>query len=75
MSEYPPIAGDLLVGATAIAEFLGIDRRSVYNCHQMDHLPIFTIGATLVCRKSTLSNWVLEREKTSPAFNRGLQRA
>lgn len=72
MDDHPQISEDLIFGADAIAAFLGMDRRQVYHAHQMEHLPIFRIGSTLCARKSTLSNWIAEREQASPAFRRGL---
>lgn len=74
MNDEPEISQDLIFGADAIAQFLGIERRQVYHAHQMEHLPIFRIGSTLACRKSTIANWIAERERASPAFRRGLPR-
>jgi hypothetical protein len=75
MNERPDISQDLIFGADAIADFLGIERRQVYHAHQMEHLPIFRIGSTLCCRKSTIANWITEREQASPAFRRGLHKS
>lgn len=66
------LSDDLIFGAEAIAEFLGLERRQIYHAAAMDHLPIFRIGSTLCCRKSTLSRWISDREEKSAAYNRGL---
>jgi hypothetical protein len=73
MNDQPDISDDLIFGADAIARFLGIDRRQVYHAHQMEHLPIFRIGSTLACRKSTITSWIADRERASPSFKRGLR--
>ncbi|MDV3253689.1 DNA-binding protein [Devosia sp. BK] len=74
MLDTDDISEDLLFGADAIAEFLGTDRRQVYHFHQMQYLPIFRIGSTLCCRRSTIANWILERERANQSYNRGLSR-
>lgn len=66
------LAGDLIVGAEQIADFLGLDRRKIYHMAAQDHLPIFRIGSALCCRKSTLTRWILTREQRSAAMNRGV---
>lgn len=70
--EETALAGDLIVGAEQIADFLGLDRRKIYHLASQDHLPIFRIGSALCCRKSTLTKWILAREQRSAAMNRGL---
>lgn len=66
---------DLLFGADAIAGFLGMTRRQVYHSASMEHLPIFRIGSSLCCRKSTLIEWIVEREQSTAAFRRMRSRA
>ena len=72
MDGHPQLSDDLIYGAEAIADFLGMARRQVYHAAAQDHLPIFRIGSMLCCRKSTLANWIVEREQSSRAFRRGL---
>ena len=51
-----PIAGDLLVGADAIAAFLGLTRRQIYTMRESGHPAIVhETGLGLVARKSVLS--------------------
>lgn len=47
-----PLAEDLLIGAPAIAEYLGWDTRRV--CHAQKYLPIDRVGKLLKGRKSEL---------------------
>jgi len=46
-------AGDLLLGAKAIADFLGINERQARRL--FDALPIFKLGGHIAARRSTLS--------------------
>lgn len=57
-----PVAPDLLFGAEAIADTLGLTRRQVYHAVACSHLPAFRIGATICARRSTLERWLDERE-------------
>lgn len=70
MSDKPAISDDLIFGADAIARYLGLERRQVYHAHQMEHLPIFRIGSQLVARRSTIEDWMSERERSTAAFRR-----
>lgn len=54
------LANDMLQGADAIGEFMGLDPRQVY--HQRKRLPTFKIGATICARKSTLLRWIEDQE-------------
>jgi hypothetical protein len=60
------IAGDLLYGADAIAEFLFGDaskhRRRVYNLVANNRLPAFRVGANICARKSVLLAWIAKQE-------------
>ncbi len=56
------IAGDLLQGAEAIGDFLGMDRRAVYFAVSKNRLPTFRIGAGVFARKSTLMAWISKQE-------------
>lgn len=55
------LAADLLEGADQIAAFMGLSPRQVY--HLQGHLPVFTIGAKLFARKSTIVQWIAEQER------------
>ena len=58
--------GDLLMGAEAIAQYLGITRRQVYRLAQDDIAPTFKLGGTIAARRSSLDAWMngLERERS-----------
>jgi hypothetical protein len=61
------LAGDILYGGSAIAEFLYGDakcRRKVYNLVERDRLPHFNLGAGLCARKSVLLQWIRMQENT-----------
>lgn len=46
---------DLLAGATAAAEYLGIDRRKVFRMTSEGQLPVIRKGRLLFYRKSDLA--------------------
>lgn len=54
--------GDLLMGADAIAAFLGVTRRQTYHLAYGGILPTFKLGGTVVARRSTLTRWLAEQE-------------
>lgn len=59
------LAGDILYGADAIAEFMygsKESRRAVYNLVQNKRIPHFRIGASVCARKSVLLAWIAEQE-------------
>ena len=60
----PPVAlaDDMIVGALAIADHLGLTRRQIYAHVERGHLPAFRIGALLCVRKSTLERWIESQE-------------
>ncbi len=61
----PELAGDLLRGADAIAEFIfGArgSRRKVYYLAECARLPVFRLGTVLCARRSTLINWIEGQE-------------
>lgn len=63
--DLRPLAGDMLRGADAIAEFLLGDpkkRRQVYHLAEKGNLPVFRLGQTLCARRSTLLAWIAEQE-------------
>lgn len=45
---------DLLMGAKAVAEFVGISERQVYHMLARRQLPGFKIGNTVAAQKSTI---------------------
>jgi hypothetical protein len=66
-ASSPPvsIAGDILYGASGIAEFLYGDvtlRRKVYNLVETGRIPHFKLGAGLCARKSVLVSWIEAQE-------------
>src|SRR5438105_1690545 len=67
-STPPTLAGDILYGADAVAEFLFGDRkhrRKVYNLVETNGLPHFRIGASICVRKSVLLIWISDQEGDS----------
>lgn len=56
------VSDDLLDGAEAIARFLGLNRRQVYNLTTTSRLPHFRMAGRLYGRKSTLLRWIEEQE-------------
>lgn len=61
------VAGDLLLGANAVAKFLGITARQTYRMIYDDMVPTFKIGGTVAARRSTLTNWMVEAERSRTA--------
>lgn len=64
------IAGDILAGAEAIAEFLFGDRRhrrKVYNLVESGQLPVFRLGVNICARKSVLLDWIARQERGEAA--------
>ncbi len=49
---------DLLMGADAIADFLGVTRRQVYRLVYDEIIPSFKLGGTVAARKSSLTKWM-----------------
>ncbi len=61
------LAGDLLSGAEAIAEYLGWPtRRTFYACEKRQ-IPAFKIGSKWCARKSTLLDYVAKLESGDAA--------
>lgn len=61
------LADDLLVGAVAIARFLGKDARQIYYMTSKGQIPAFTLGSSSIlhARKSTLLRHVEELERAA----------
>jgi len=55
------VADDLLIGADAIAAFIGVSRRSVYHLAREKQLPIGRLGKQLIARKSQLRRHIDSR--------------
>lgn len=53
---------DLLLGAKAIADFLGVTPRQVYRLIYDDCIPSFKLGGTVAARRSTLMRWLADQE-------------
>lgn len=56
------IPADLLLGADAIASFLGITRRQTYRLVYDSVIPSFKAGGTVAARKSSLTRWMAMQE-------------
>lgn len=56
--DAPVVERDLLMGADAIAEFLGVTRRQVYRLVYDEIVPSFKLGGTVAARKSSLTKWM-----------------
>ncbi|MET3854435.1 helix-turn-helix domain-containing protein [Rhizobium sp. OAE497] len=61
------IEGDLLVGAKAIAEFLGVTQRQAYRLTTDRIIPFLKLGGTVAARRSSLSRWMDEAEARAAA--------
>ena len=48
------VADDLLIGAPAIAEFLGITEKAVYHWVRKDRIPVGKIGKNLIASRRQL---------------------
>ncbi|MEQ1406142.1 helix-turn-helix domain-containing protein [Neorhizobium sp. Rsf11] len=59
------IEGDLLMGAPAIAKFLGVTQRQVYRLCYDGIAPHFKLGGSVAARRSTLAKWMAEAERAS----------
>lgn len=56
------LADDMLYGADAIADYLGMRRRRVYHAVEQGHIPVLRIGQLICARKSRLLKWIGEME-------------
>lgn len=57
MAENVP-ERDLLMGAAAIARYLGVTSRQVYRLHYGEIIPSFKLGGTVAARRSSLAKWM-----------------
>jgi hypothetical protein len=63
--EENDLAKDLMVGAKAIANFIGRPEREVYYLASIGRLPIFEWGSKLAARRSTIRQHILDLEKSN----------
>lgn len=56
------VGGDLLIGANAIAKFLGVSSRQVYRLTYDGIMPHFKLGGSVAARRSSLTKWMAEAE-------------
>lgn len=57
--------GDLLLGAKAIADYLGISARQTYRLTYHGLLPHFKLGGTVAARRSALTKWLDEQGRAA----------
>lgn len=74
MTTQIELADDVIWGAKNIARFLGITPRQIYHMAEQQYLPIFRVGSTLACRRSTLMAYIRDREEQNASYRRGLPR-
>jgi hypothetical protein len=63
--EGDDMAGDILIGADAIAEYLYGDgklRRRVYHLVETSRFPAFRLGSVICARRSVLRKWISDQE-------------
>jgi len=56
---------DLLYGAKAIADFLGLTEKQARNRIEAGVIPIFRMGGTICARRSTLTAWLTSLDDSS----------
>jgi hypothetical protein len=68
------LADDIMFGGSVIAEFLTgrSDQKAMRKLYHLasevpeaDRLPVFRLGGQLCARKTTLLNWIAERERSA----------
>ncbi|MFG1463429.1 DNA-binding protein [Xanthobacter sp. DSM 24535] len=62
-TKSPALAGDVLMGAHAIAEFLDVPASKVYYLVAIQRIPFFRLGSMLCARKSVLLDWIKAQEQ------------
>lgn len=60
-----PLSDDLMIGAAALASWLGVPTRKVFYFAEKKQLPFFKIGGQLAGRKSTITEHVAKLERDS----------
>lgn len=61
MAQQVPV-GDVAYSAREIARHLGVSIRQVYVLVAADRLPVWREGKSILARRSSLNEWVLNRE-------------
>lgn len=61
------LADDLLVGAKAIAEYVGVTERQVFYWGETGRLPLFKIGSKWAGRKSQINERLSKLESGEAA--------
>ncbi len=70
--KCPPARNGILVGAEAIAETFGVDRRTISRWVEKEGFPVATLPTGHVCTSLGLVDlWLLGRLKKLPAGGRG----
>ena len=64
------VCRDLMIGAGAIATFLGMSRRQLYHAAEHGYLPTFKIGALVCARRTTLVRWLEVAEAGRDSLDR-----
>ena len=59
----PPEEPDLLYGAKAIAQFLGITVAQARHLYEVRRIPTFKIGWIVCARRSSLQDWLDRMEE------------
>lgn len=52
---------DLLLGAKAVARFIGATERQVHHMAAIDAIPTFRLGHRIAASKRSLSSWIAAR--------------
>ena len=69
MTDTTATAPDLLYGASAIANFLGVKRGVVYHLIETHRLPHFKVGKTVCARRSSVLAAFERMEENQQAGN------
>ncbi|KAB1075456.1 DNA-binding protein [Methylobacterium soli] len=63
VTTSPEVApADLLYGVPAIATHLGIRLQQAHHQIRKGALPTFRVGGVICARRTTIANWLAERE-------------
>jgi hypothetical protein len=60
--ENRPLSEDLMIGAEAIATWLGVPARKIFYMGETGQLPLFKIGGKVAARKSTIMRRIADLE-------------
>lgn len=56
---------DVLDGAKAIGNFIGLTDRQVFHAVERGHLPVVRLGTKIMARRSTLLKWFEAQEQVA----------